>query len=491
MAENIQDSDCEGFEQWANITPYSTSSLVPPTPDNLFRSGMGIELNETNYPGMLCVGSILKVSGDYVFAHFDGWEHSWDVWYRWNSPEIRPVGTCESLKCQLYTPYQGADSTLWEQTGNWSSYLEAKNCVAAPVEAFSKLCQADSNDSSMIQPLLVISGNKVASIAHCYVGLEGYIGHYLYEKLQKIQICTMCNSSYLLGYKCVKAFTIQENLRTKAGIKERTGSLCSLSCFGQFQEKFIGFTSNKKWRASNSYLPQDNINSPFDYLTVTSSRDKDISTPQPADKPSDNNLFRVGMKLECVDIGYPTMYCPVTILRVDGDEVMVNFDSWGHMWDIWLYWHSTQIRPIGTTEARGDTVTAYFEHTQPFTWSKYLQDTNSIAAPKTAFSKLYACELSDNTDAILPLSYLVINKLLACKSRMKFDSCTQIFPFQVNGKCFNVKNCYICKTRYFLGWIAIPAFCLPNNVKDPSYVAHLCSKKCLSKYRQECIGEIL
>ena len=490
MTEGILDSDCEGFEQWANITPYSPQ-LVPPTAENLFRPGMGIELNEQNYSSMLCVGSILKVSGDYVLAHFDGWDHSWDVWYRWNSPEIRPVGTCVSLECQLYTPYQGTDSTLWKQTGNWSSYLAAKNCVAAPVKAFSKLCVSDSKDPSIIQPLLVLSANKVVSIMHCYVGLEGYIGHCLYEKLKKINSCTMCNSSYLLGYKCVKAFTIHEKLKTKSGLKENTGSLCSLSCCSQFDEMFIGFTPKQKCLASKPSLIQNEIKSPFGYLTLTSSRDSDVSIPRPADKPSDNNLFRVGMKLECVDVGYPTMYCPATILRVDGDEVMINFDGWGHMWDIWLYWCSTQIRPVGTTEAIGRTVTTYFVHAEPFTWSQYLLDTNSIVAPKNAFSELFACNFSDNTDTILPLRYLVINKLLACESRMKLDSCTQILPFQINGRYSNVKCCYICKIRYWKGWIAIPAFCLPNNVKNPTFVAHLCSKNCLIKYRQECIGEIL
>ena len=61
MAVNFQDSDCEGFEHWANIPNYSQSPLVPPTPENLFRLGMGVELNEVNYPSMLCVG--MKVVG--------------------------------------------------------------------------------------------------------------------------------------------------------------------------------------------------------------------------------------------------------------------------------------------------------------------------------------------------------------------------------------------------------------------------------------------
>ena len=491
MDVNFQDSDCEGFEHWANIPNYSQSPLVPPTPENLFRLGMGVELNEVNYPSMLCVGSILKVSGDYVLVHFDGWDNYWDVWYRWNSPELRPIGTCESLKCQLYTPYQGTDSTLWEQTGDWSSYLEAKNCVAAPVEAFSKLCVSEFNNTCIIQPLLVLSANKVASIAHCYVGLEGYIGRYLYERLEKIKACTMCSGSYLLGYKCVKAFTIHEELKTKAGIKGRTGSLCSLSCFDQFQERYIGFTANHKRLASRPCLPQNKINSPFHHLSLTSSRDSTVSTPQPADKPSNDNLFRVGMKLECVDINYPTMYCPVTILRVDGDEVLVNFDGWGHTWDIWLYWYSTQICPTGTTQAIGKSITAYFEHAQPFTWSQYLKKTNSIAAPKKAFSNLYACDFSDNIDAILPLRFLVVRKLLACQSRIKFGSCTRILPFQKNEKYFNVKNCYFCKTRYFLGWVAIPPFSLPCDITDPTSPIQVCSKKCLNKYRRECIGEIL
>ncbi|KAI6661316.1 hypothetical protein LOD99_10040 [Oopsacas minuta] len=485
-----EEENCTGFEQWC-YPEYSKSEQIPPSPENLFRPGMGIELNERNYPSMLCVGRIKEVSGDYVLAHFDGWDNSWDVWYRWNSPEIRPVGTCKALNCHLYPPYQGPDSITWEKTGTWSSYLAANDAIAAPIEAFSKLYVSEFGEDSLIRSLLILSGNKVASIAHCYVGLEEFIGHSLYEKLKGIKICTICCGSYLMGYNCVKPFTIHEELRTKSGRSGKTGSVCSLSCLSHYKESFIGCRPSEKSIISQANPLKSKIQVPFHHLLSNSTRDKSISTSQLTDKPSRNNLFRVGMKLECIDTNYTTMYCPGTILRADEDEVLVNFDGWGHHWDMWLYWYSTQLRPIGTTEFLNNNLSVNFQRRIPFKWSQYLEDTKSIAAPIQAFSKLYVCEFSSNIDAIPPLEILVINKLLDREYPIKYKSCTQIFPLQIKGKPFTIKTCYICDKHYYQGYIAIPAFSLPIDIVDRSSVAQLCSRKCLKQYHKERIGEFI
>ena len=482
-----EESDYDGFGAWLCEEYESGSQDVPPTPRNLFRPGMSIELNEENYRSMLCVGSITRVSGDFVLAHFDGWEDSWDVWYRFDAPEIRPIGTCKAIGCELYPPFYAPDADTWEKTGDWDSYLVAKNYVAAPIEAFSKLCISEVNEQSMIQSLFVLSANKVASIAYCYVGIWNKIGYYLDEKLRHTKVCTICGIDYLMGYKCVKAFTIRQELRSPEGRSMQTGSVCSLPCFANFKESFIGNLPQDKFTISLADQNESSIQSPFDHLMAMPSRDRTISSPQASDTPSAGNLFRIGMKIEAVDPNFPEMYCPCTVLRCVGDEVMFNFDGWGHYWDMWLYWYSPLMRPIGTTQLIKKALTIYNLSTDPFQWESYLKESNSIAAPKKAFSELYVCEFS-HSDAVLPLSLLVVNSLLRIRDKTKFSRCIQLFPFVINGKPFQLKECFICKKRYFRGWLAIPAFTVPKYLRQPNWMAQLCSHSCLREYHKDNIG---
>ena len=485
-SEQKEESDYDGFGPWVCEDYVNGFQDLPPSPRNLFRPEMGIELNEKNYPYMWCVGSVASVSGDFVLTHFDGWRNYWDVWYRWDAPEIRPVGTCQAMGCKVHSPYQGDDAVTWERTGNWDSYLAAKNYVAAPIEAFSKLFVSEVSDRSMIQSLFVLSANKVASVSHCYIGLRQIIGPSLEEKLKQTKVCTVCSTAYLLGYKCVKAFTLQQQLRSPEGRLSQTGSICSLPCLAYFKELYIGNLPQEKCTISLPYQHKSTIDSPFDYLFTKSSRECTISSQQKSDLPSVKNLFRRGMKVEAVDPNYPTMYCPCTILRSSGDEVMINFDGWGHSWDIWLYRYSPLLRSIGTTESLSNTLTNYNVTDGTFDWGKYLKDTNSIAAPPNAFSKLYICEFS-TTDAVAPLSVLSINALLKFRDKLKFSHCRRIFPFQINGKPFQVKDCSICKKLYYKGWLAIPAFTI-QKYHNSFGTAKLCSSRCLKVFHRNSIG---
>ena len=483
-----EESDYDGFSAWLCEEYMSGSEDPPPSPRNLFRPDMAIELNEKNNPNMWCVGSVKRVNGDFLFTHFDGWDDYWDVWYRWDASEIRPVGTCLTLGCKLDAPYQGDDAETWTRTGNWDSYLAAKNCVAAPIEAFSKLFVSEVNEHSIVQSLFVLSANKVASISHCYVGLRQIIGPNLDEKLKHAKICTICADIYLLGYKCVKAFTLQQQLRSPAGRLNQTGSVCSLPCLAYFKEKFIGNLPQEKSTISQSYLFKSTIQSPFDHLMTKSYRDRTVSSPQQSDIPFEKNLFRIGMKIEVVDPNYPTMYCPCTVLRSCGDEVLINFDGWAHSWDMWLYWYSPLMRAIGTTELLGKSLCIYFITTNPFEWETYLKDSNSDAAPPNAFSKLYICEF---LDSVVSLITLATNALLEFRDRLKFSRCTQLFPFQINEKSFHVRDCYICKKRYYQGWLAIPAFTLPRSLHQSTGTAQLCSRGCLKEFHKRHIGDFI
>ena len=494
MAEDTppreENTNYDGFDKWVQ-DPYEPDGVdLPPTPSNLFRPGMAIELNESNYPSMWCVGSIKRVSGEFVLAHFDGWGDAWDVWYRWDASEMRPVGTCAALRHQLDPPFQGPDADIWSQTGDWDSYLAHKNNLPAPIEAFSPLFVSDSDDGSIIQSLQALAANKVASIKHCFVYLDCKIGHNLFSKLQNAKLCCICQESYLIGFRCVKAFTLQKYLKCDEHRPLHTGTVCSSSCLFRFNKDYIGYLQKEKIQFTAT---KNDIDLYFGYLlAIESSRNPKDTEPSPEDHPSPSNLFRVGMKIESVDSNYPDWYCACTVLRSCGDEVLVNFDGWGPHWDMWCDWRSPKLRPIGTSKRLGANLSIGFP-AREVAWSEYAEEIADIAAPVRAFSKLYVCEFGDHHGGIAPLSILAINTLLQCTNLNCHipNQCAQIFPFTVNGSPFRIRTCSICSKSYFQGWMAVKPFTLPTNFRIGSTILLLCSRNCLRQFHLENIGDLV
>lgn len=62
------------------------------------------------------------------------------------------------------------------------------------------------------------------------------------------------------------------------------------------------------------------------------------------------NPFKVGMKLESVDLVEPKLICPATVIAVAGRLIRINFDGWGVDFDQWIDCESCDIYPIGWCE---------------------------------------------------------------------------------------------------------------------------------------------
>ncbi|XP_033631562.1 uncharacterized protein LOC117293372 [Asterias rubens] len=63
--------------------------------------------------------------------------------------------------------------------------------------------------------------------------------------------------------------------------------------------------------------------------------------------------FRVGQKLEAVDLIESGYICTGTILKIAGPLLRVNFDGWDHSYDQWLNCLSPDIYPVGWCEMVG------------------------------------------------------------------------------------------------------------------------------------------
>jgi hypothetical protein len=59
------------------------------------------------------------------------------------------------------------------------------------------------------------------------------------------------------------------------------------------------------------------------------------------------NPFRIGMKLESVDLVEPRLVCPATVAAIAGRLIKISFDGWGKEMDQWIDCESCDLYPIG------------------------------------------------------------------------------------------------------------------------------------------------
>ncbi|XP_023014012.1 scm-related gene containing four mbt domains isoform X1 [Leptinotarsa decemlineata] len=81
--------------------PLLFNTFVPP---HGFVTSMKIEAADLMDPRLVCIATIAKVVGRLLKVHFDGWEEEYDQWLDCESPDIYPVGWCQSVGHKLEGP---------------------------------------------------------------------------------------------------------------------------------------------------------------------------------------------------------------------------------------------------------------------------------------------------------------------------------------------------------------------------------------------------
>ncbi|KRT84601.1 Sterile alpha motif containing protein, partial [Oryctes borbonicus] len=101
------DSHTFNWNTYLNEThnvPVTSSLINHYVPSHGFREGMKIEAADLMDPRLVCVATIAKVVGRLLKVHFDGWEEEYDQWLDCESPDIYPVGWCQSVGHKLEGP---------------------------------------------------------------------------------------------------------------------------------------------------------------------------------------------------------------------------------------------------------------------------------------------------------------------------------------------------------------------------------------------------
>ncbi|XP_026818791.1 uncharacterized protein LOC113557456 isoform X2 [Rhopalosiphum maidis] len=156
-----------------------------------------------------------------------------------------------------------------------------------------------------------------------------------------------------------------------------------------------------RWCEQNSRIlqPPKNYNRPFrwtDYLHipgVTPAPKWNFPTALNTNRIT-NHSFYIGAKLEALDKLTRTtskqLICVATIADFLGNRIRIHFDGWTDDFDYWTDITSTTIHPVGWCDKNGRSLCPPHGYDDckgknPFSWTKYLKETNSQPVPENAF----------------------------------------------------------------------------------------------------------
>nr|SMS16212.1 Polycomb group protein: Sex comb on midleg [Drosophila subobscura] len=195
---------------------------------------------------------------------------------------------------------------------DWDAYLEETGSDAAPAECFKQAQNPPINDFKIGMKLEALDPRNVTST--CIATVVGVLGSRLRLRLDG-------SDSQNDFWRLVDSTEIHA-----IGHCEKNG--------GMLQPP-LGFRMNaSSWPG---YLCKILINAMV--------APEEIFQPEP---PSpEENLFKVGQKLEAVDKKNPQLICCATVDAIKDDQIHVTFDGWRGAFDYWCNYRSRDIFPAG------------------------------------------------------------------------------------------------------------------------------------------------
>ncbi|XP_036674253.3 polycomb protein Scm [Drosophila suzukii] len=195
---------------------------------------------------------------------------------------------------------------------DWDAYLEETGSEAAPAECFKQAQNPPNNDFKIGMKLEALDPRNVTST--CIATVVGVLGSRLRLRLDG-------SDSQNDFWRLVDSTEIHA-----IGHCEKNG--------GMLQPP-LGFRMNaSSWPGYLCKILNNAMVAP-----------EEIFQPEP---PSpEENLFKVGQKLEAVDKKNPQLICCATVDAIKDDQIHVTFDGWRGAFDYWCNYRSRDIFPAG------------------------------------------------------------------------------------------------------------------------------------------------
>ncbi|XP_061527134.1 lethal(3)malignant brain tumor-like protein 1 isoform X3 [Phycodurus eques] len=280
-----------------------------PAVKNGFKQGMKLEGIDPQHPSMYFVLTVAEVCGYRLRLHFDGYSDCHDFWVNANSPDVHPVGWCESTGHKLHTP-KGCK----EEEFTWTNYLRMTKAQVAPKELFASPGRIDTKCD--------------------------------FEIAMKLEAVDRMNPSLI----CVATITDVVDNRFLVHFDNWDDTYdywCDATSpyihpIGWCQERNLPLTPPQDY-------PDQGAFSWSHYLHETCS--KAVAADSFKMRPA--RSFQPQMKLEAVDKRSPGLIRVATVEEVETHRIKIHYDGWSHIYDEWMDSDHPDIHPAGWCEATG------------------------------------------------------------------------------------------------------------------------------------------
>uniref|UniRef100_A0A8C1XFU3 Mbt domain containing 1 n=1 Tax=Cyprinus carpio TaxID=7962 RepID=A0A8C1XFU3_CYPCA len=307
------------------------------------------------------VAGIVKLAGFKALLRYEGFDNdsSKDFWRNLCIPEIHPVGWCASSGKPLVPP-----KSIHHKYSNWKAFL-VKRLTGAKTLPPDFATKVQENMQYPFKKLMRVEVVDKTHLCRTRVALvEQVIGGRLrlvYEESQDGTDDFWCHMYSPLIHSIGWSRSIGHRFKRSG----QCGSLIDLFKFGSTKKLHLmkllwlmdlsvsnvalcifviaELNTKKKWYTKLPFKW-------FDYLREMGS----IAAPVKLfNKEVPNHGFRVGMKLEAVDLMEPRLVCVATVTRIVHRLLRIHFDGWEDEYDQWVDCESADLYPVGWCQLTG------------------------------------------------------------------------------------------------------------------------------------------
>lgn len=130
------------------------------------------------------------------------------------------------------------------------------------------------------------------------------------------------------------------------------------------------------------------------YLSITKSLPALRSLFTHLNSSSKRNPFKVGMRLEAIDLKNTGKICVATVADVLDNRILIHFDGWDESYDYWIDINSPYIHPINWHKQNGLELIPPPDWEEYFDWPEYLEFMRCEAAKSSMFLRRDPMEFS-------------------------------------------------------------------------------------------------
>ncbi|KAJ8010615.1 hypothetical protein DPEC_G00076910 [Dallia pectoralis] len=286
-----------------------------------FKVGMRLEGIDPLHPSTFCVLSVSEVIGYRLRLHIDGYSECYDFWVNADSPDIRPVGWCESTRHKLHPPKGYSESQF-----NWEKYQEACNAQAAPKNLFK-------------------SPNSTMSTSKFEVGMK-------LEAVDRKNPCLVCVAS--VADIVDNRFLVHFDNWDDSYDYWCDASSPHIHPVGWCQDHGRPLTAPQGHPNPENFLWEDYLQDSGS--TVVPSQAFCMRVP---------HSFQVNMKLEAVDRRNPMLIRVASVSDTEEYRVKIHFDGWHEKFDFWVDSDLPDLHPVGWCARTGHPLEPPHPHAGP------------------------------------------------------------------------------------------------------------------------------